>query len=157
MPQASIPEWISALSSLAATIIAGFTAYYAYQQYLLPPSQEAEPDRPNDQDAQAEQFELVVFETSKQQTLLKATQRGLECWLLNKRTSEDKHQWSIGRAEIARIVETDDVVVSSGYKAQTGLFKLGERRNWLYSKKLFPEPDYLHGALFEVLNKSLNM
>lgn len=155
MTESSITDWISALSTLGATVIAGFMAFFAYKQYLQPPTQEVEPDLAKDDAAEAVKSQLVVFETSKQRTRLNVSPGGLECWLLNKRTDEDKHQWTIGKTEIQRIINDRDFEVTPGYKAQTGLFKLGKRRNWLYSKKLFPEPDYLHGELLDILRAAL--
>lgn len=155
MAPTSITDWISALSAVGATIIAGVTAYLAYKQYLQPPSQEAEPDVASDEDAAIVKSSLVVFDTSKQRTLLKIEAQNLECWLRDKRAETDKHQWTLGKAEIQRIINESDLAVSPGYKAQTGLFKLGKRRNWLYSKKLFPEPDYLHGELSDLLKAAL--
>ena len=155
MEPSSITDWISALSALLGTLIAGVAAYLAYKQYLLPPAQESEPESADDQIASPVIDELTVFDTSKQRTLLKIRSKGLECWLMDKRTNTDKHQWTLGKSEIQSILDDRDFAVTPGYKAQTGLFKLGKRRNWLYSKKLFPEPDYLHGALHEILKGAL--
>jgi hypothetical protein len=138
VPTSSITDWISALSAFAATLIAGVTAYLAYEQYLKPLAQEAEPDVAIDESASTLKSNLVVFETSKQRTELKIGQHGLECWLQDKRTKTHKHQWSLDKSEIQRIIEEKDFAVTPGYKAQTGLFRLGERRNWLYSKNYFP-------------------
>ena len=151
----TITDWISASSALGATIIAGMTAYLAYKQYLRPLSQEAEPDAASDDTAADKKAELVVFETSKQRTKLTVQSRSLECWLLNKETSDDRHQWTLGATEIRRILDQRDVIVTPGYRSQTGLFKMGTKRNWLYSKKLFPDPDYLRGELHEILETAL--
>ncbi|MEP2027924.1 MAG: hypothetical protein ABJI96_04335 [Paracoccaceae bacterium] len=48
-----------------------------------------------------------------------------------------------------RIIDESDFDVTPGYKVQTGLFRSGKRRNWLYSKKLFPDPGYLRVELLE--------
>ncbi len=41
--------------------------------------------------------------------------------------------------------------MNPGYKVRTGTFTLGPRRNWLYSKVLFPEPAYMSGVLKHLL------
>jgi hypothetical protein len=151
VPTSSITDWISALSAAVTTLIAAVTAYYAYRQYLQPLAQEAEPDVAIDKSASTLKSNLVVFETSKQRTELKIGPHGLECWLQDKSTKTPKHQWSLEKSKIQQIIAEKDFAVTPGYKAQTGLFRLGERRNWLYSKKLFPDPEYLRGELSDYL------
>lgn len=155
MAEPSTTDWISALSGVGGMMIAAIAAYLAYKEYLKPPVQQPEPQTANASSAEIDETELVVFQTSKQRTLLKVGAAGLECWLLDKPTKDDKHQWTISPAEVNRILADKDVAVTPGYKANSGLFKIGKRRNWLYSKKLFPEPDYLHGELTDLLKKVL--
>lgn len=151
----TVTDWISAISALVATLITGFTAWFAYKQYLEPPKQEQDPDSAKDVAADLEKRDLTVFDTSKQRTLLKVAEHGLECWLPDKRTKSNKLQWTISKEELSSIITENDYIVTSGHKARTGLFKIGKRRNWLYSKNLFPEPEYLHGALSEIMKRAL--
>ena len=153
MGEPSITDWISAIASLGGMVIAAITAYVAYREYLKPPVQLPDPQSAEAASANVNENELQVFNTSKQRTLLKIGSQGLECWLLDKTSKQDKHQWTISSAEARRIVDERDVIVTPGYKVNSGLFKIGKRRNWLYSKKLFPEPDYLHGELINLLKK----
>jgi hypothetical protein len=44
--------------------------------------------------------------------------------------------------------------VNPTYRASSGLFAIGRRKNWLYLKKLFPEPEYLHGTLTDLLEQA---
>ena len=76
-----ITDWISALSAVGGTLIAVVAAYLVYKQYLQPLAQEAEPDVAIDGTAASMNSKLVVFDTSKQRTLLKIGSQGLECWL----------------------------------------------------------------------------
>jgi len=153
MSEPSITDWISALSSLGAMSIAGITAWLAYRQYLQPPSQDPEPESPVDDAAVASGVQLLVFKTSKQRTVLKATSVGLECHLNDIRPNRGGHQWTISKTDIQRILKTKQYSVEPGYKARTGLFSIGPKKNWLYSKILFPEPEYLHGSLTDLMDK----
>lgn len=69
MTDPSITDWISAVSSIIATLIVGVAACYAYKQHLQPPVQETEPTS------------VPVFETAKRLTTLKITSPGHECHL----------------------------------------------------------------------------
>ncbi len=71
MVPTSITDWISALSAVGGTLIAVVAAYLVYKQYLQPLAQEAEPDVAIDGTAASMNSKLVVFDTSKQRTLLK--------------------------------------------------------------------------------------
>lgn len=156
MTDNTLTDWISSLSTFGAMVIAGVTAYLAYKQYLEPPSQEADPDSATDEAASDYRVCLVVFDTAKQKTQLKIKDKCLECWLLDKRIDKSKLQWTLANSEIERVLAEDDFVVIAGYKVRSGLFSLGRRRNWLYSKKLFPEPAYLHGELHELLKLAVS-
>ncbi len=154
MSDPSITDWIGAASSVAATLIAAVTAYLAYKQYLQPPKQEADPDTPQDVTAAEPSPDTLVFRTSRQETRLTVSAAGLECHLLNKESGQEKHQWTLDPAMCTQILDSGNYTVNAGYKARSGTFSLGPRRNWLYSKALFPESDYLHGALTDLLKRA---
>ena len=156
MPDPSITDWISAISSALATLVAAVAAYFAYKQYLQPPAQEPEPDEALAKAAEAEQAEVVVFRTKKQKTYFKITERGLECHLEDDRPDKGGHQWTLSTSQTREILATNDYSVNPGFKARSGTFSLGLRRNWLYSKALYPEPDYLHGTLQDLLTRASN-
>lgn len=134
-------------------IIAGLAAWFAYKQYLQPPVQENDPSEAIDVAASPISSELLVFKTSKQKTFLKIGSNGLECRLEDTRPGKGGPQWSLNKQEVDRILEFKDFSVVPGYKARTGLFTLGARKNWLYSKKLFPEPEFLRGALKDLMEQ----
>jgi hypothetical protein len=154
MTDPSITDWISALSSIIATLIAGVAAYYAYKQYLQPPVQTPDPKAGQDKDAETEPTIVPVFRTAKQLTTLQLTSEGIECHLADKSSDKSELQWFLSKAQIATILTANDYSVSPGIKARSGTFSIGPRRNWLYSKSLFPEPDYLDGALGDLLKRA---
>lgn len=157
MNDPSITDWISAGAAVVGALTALVTAFLAYTQYLKPPEQEAEPPAPEAPAGQAsdDNRSLTVFATSKQTTVLRASAIGLECHLLDQREGRGGHQWTLGPDQLRTILETGDYRVDPNYRAATGKFSVGPRRGWLYSKKLFPEPEYLHGGLAHIIEKAL--
>jgi hypothetical protein len=151
---AHVTEWIIALSTLAAAIIAAVTAWLAYRQYLQPVEQDREPERAQAAEAGMEPREIVVFHTAKQTTTLKVTARGLECHLEDQRPERHGHQWTLSPAQARTVLTSGAYAVNPGYKARSGLFTIGTHRNWLYSKALFPEPDFLKAALGQLLEEA---
>jgi hypothetical protein len=149
-----IVDWLGALSGIGGTGIAAFVAYLGYKEFLRTPQQEeAGSDTATADDTDAEALPLAeVFRTSNQTTTLRVTARGLECHLDDERSGRGGHQWTIAPAEARRILQSGAYSVNPSYRARTGRFNIGSRRNWLYSKALFPEPDYLHGTLKELLS-----
>jgi len=149
-------EIVTAVSQIATTIIAVFGAWVAYQTLLRTPNQEPEP-----QEAEVPEKETVVpsevavFKTSKQTTWLKVTGNGLECHLEDKRPEKRSgHQWTLTKQQAKEILSSRDFRVYPGYKLYTGVFSVGPRRNWLYSKKLYPEPNLLELELQRLLEKA---
>ena len=45
------------------------------------------------------------------------------------------------------------IYVNPSYKPTTGTFSIGKRKNWLYSKRLYPDPNYLKTELKGLLQK----
>ncbi|MEM8789387.1 MAG: hypothetical protein AAGE76_14100 [Pseudomonadota bacterium] len=152
---ASITDWISATSALVASVTALFTAYFAYKQYLQPPFEEKEPEAANIDPSDESEHSIVVFETSRQRTYLKIVANGIECWLLDKRTNNNDLKWTIERSELANILQNDQSLkVTSGYKVRTGTFQIGQRKNWLYSKDLYPDAELFEMRLEEFLKRA---
>jgi hypothetical protein len=154
MTDPSITDWISAVSSIFATLIAGAAAYFAYKQYLQPPVQEPDPTEAQVNDTETAPTSTPVFKTSSQLTTLQITSRGLECHLDDDRPGKGGLQWVLSKDQVSKILATHDYSVTPGAKARSGTFSVGPRRNWLYSKSLFPEPDYLHGTLADLLKRA---
>ena len=128
-------------------------AVLGYKTYLQPAEQstEKEADEAVDDAAETDLKEILVFKTSKQQTWLSVTERGLHCRIDDTRENRGGSQWVLTKLQAAEILKSNTYHVNSGYKVKTGTFTLGPKRNWLYSKILFPEPDYLHGVLKQLL------
>jgi len=156
MSDPSVTDWISAISSALATLVAGVAAFLAYKQYLQPPVQEPEPDEAHADTVETGHAEVVVFRTPKQKTYFKITERGLECHLDDGRPNKGGHQWTLSKVQVQKIRESGDYSVDPGFRARSGTFSLGPRKNWLYSKALFPEPDYLRGTLVDLLERASN-
>lgn len=149
-------EIVQVISQIATTVIAIFGAWVAYQTLLRTPIQEPEPDVAEvSKEEVSLPSEVKVFETSKQTTSLKVSARGLECHLEDRRPGrKGGQQWTLTREEAREILSKHDYRVYPGYKFFTGVFSVGPRRNWLYSKKLFPEPSLLELELQKLLEKA---
>ncbi|MCF2827592.1 MULTISPECIES: hypothetical protein [Pseudoalteromonas] len=146
-------QFISATTQIVTAATAVITAYLAYQTYLKPPEQEDEPEPSSEVDESADEklTETLVFKTSRQKTTLKVTPQGLECYLEDTREGKGGHQWTLSISDVRAILDAKAYHVNPGYKVKTGTFTLGPKRNWLYTKSLFPEPDYLESVLKSLL------
>ena len=153
MPEMGFVEWIQVITQIVIAGTALVMAYLGYQTYLKAPEQvsEPEPDAGLDEAADEKLTEILVFKTSKQQTWLSVTGQGLACRIDDTREGRGGPQWVLSGAETKAILESGAFRVNPGYKVRTGIFTLGARKNWLYSKALFPEPDYLQSVLKSLL------
>ena len=148
-------EIVQVTSQIATTIIAAFGAWVAYEALLRTPIQEPEPEEAEVPEKETIiPSEVKVFETSKQTTWLKVTGNGLECHLDDRRPGKRSgHQWTLTKQQVKEILSTRDFRIYPGYKLRTGVFSIGQRKNWLYSKKLYPEPTLLELELQRLLEK----
>lgn len=140
-------------SQIATTLIAGFGAWVAYQALLRTPVQEAEPEEPEIPEPETIAPKSVkVFETLNQKTWLKVTGAGLECHLEDTRPNRRNGlQWRFTREQAGEILNARDFRVYPGYRLYSGVFVIGPRRNWLYSKRLYPEPSLLESEIERLL------
>ena len=147
---------VNVASQIAITIIAVFGAWVAYQTLLRTPIQKPEPEEAEIPEKETTvPSEVVVFRTSKQITRLKVTSNGLECHLEDKRPEKRSgNQWTLTKQQAREILSSHDFRVYPGYKPYSGVFSIGPRRNWLYSKKLYPEPNLLELELERLLEKA---
>ena len=100
--------------------------------------------------------DLKIFETSNQTTILKKTASGIECHLNDRRPGKRQgNRWTLSPAMVQEILKSGDIYVNPGIKLRSGLLSIGSHTNWLYSKKLFPEPALLHHRVVELL-RSVN-
>lgn len=118
---------------------------------LIKQAEEYDPQRENVDNAEA----LLIFQTSRQQTWLVATNRRLYCVLDDLNRSFTRVQWSI-RAETlcmnGRV--TIDITTDNDYTARSGLLNIGRRRDWLYSKKLFTV-DNIEDKIREMITRNM--
>lgn len=149
-------QWIQVITQTVIAVTAVVMAFLAYKTYLQPPvqPQEEEPDTASDESADERLNEILVFKTSKQETWLSVLPQGLHCRIKDSREGRGGPQWTLSKTQSKEILGSGSFQVNSGYKVKTGTFTLGPRRNWLYSKVLFPEPDYLHGVLKQLLENA---
>ena len=149
-------EIVDVVSKIATTGIAGFGAWIAYQTLLRTPLQEPESEEAEVSEKEiAIPSEAVVFKTSNQTTRLKVTEEGLECYLEDRRPGKRSgHQWTLTKKQAKEILSSRDYRIYPGYKLYSGVFSIGPRKNWLYSKKLFPEPSLLELELERLLNNA---
>ena len=83
---------------------------------------------------------LLLFDTTKQHTWLAATKKRMYCILDDVRKENPRNQWSIPVNELKDNSGEVIVHISSGESRQgknSGLVHIGQRRNWLYSKRHF--------------------
>src|SRR5258706_6174623 len=93
-------------------------------------------DAPQEDTAGAEA--LLVFQTSKQQTWLVATRARLYCVLDDLNKSFTRVQWSISADKLIANGQVAVQISASDKTERTGRLNIGDHRNWLFSKKLFP-------------------
>lgn len=148
---------IDVLSKIFTTIFAGFGALIAYQTLVRTPVQEPEPKSPSIGETElTTPTEIIVFKTSNQTTKLKATKKGLECYLQDSRPKKQSgRQWTLTTEQAQKILTSRNYRIYPGYKLYSGVFSIGARKNWLYSKKLFPEPSLLELELEKILEKTI--
>ena len=90
-------------------------------------------------------------------TLGQAVGNGLECDMEYKdgrRTKRQNPQWRLSAADCANILTKGDYSVHSGYKVGTGRFSIGQRKNWLYSKRLFGGEEQLRQTIAQLLTRA---
>ncbi|MDD1792820.1 hypothetical protein L4D06_23250 [Enterovibrio makurazakiensis] len=146
-----LTEAVDLLSKVAQTGIAGFGAWLAWKAFLKEDSQESEvvdenaPINPDVED-------IKLFETSNQTTWLKKTINGIECHLDDRRPNKRSgHRWTLSREMARNILQNGDIYVNPGIKISSGQISIGTHTNWLYSKRLFPDPAGLHHRVVELL------
>lgn len=146
-------EWVQVVTQIITASTAVILAVLGYKTYLKPPEQasQKEPDDAFVDEAEDRLTSILVFKTSKQETWLTITDKGLNCRIDDTRVGRGGSQWTLEKSQATQILNSNLFHVNSGYKVKTGTFTLGPKRNWLYSKVLFPEADYLHSVLKQLL------
>lgn len=92
---------------------------------------------------------LLIFSTPHQRTWLVATNQNLYCVLDGEKTRDT------GRLLQWRLPMSQELAVSAREKnRRTGLLNIGPRKNWLYSRALYPTPESLENAVTELISDS---
>lgn len=84
---------------------------------------------------------LLLFQTSKQQTWLVATRARLYCVLDDLNKSFTRVQWTMPAEKLVLSEDVTAEISTHDKSEKTGLLSIGDRHNWLFSKKLFPAED----------------
>lgn len=94
---------------------------------------------------------LLIFSTKNQRTWLVATPGQLHCILdsENTWTADRLIQWSMNTSGVINVKARE----RSKYQ-NSGLVDIGRRQNWLYSLRLFPNPDDLISQIEALLQKA---
>lgn len=80
---------------------------------------------------------LKIFQTSKQRTWLVSTNERMYCILDDNRKEIPHVKWSIPKSNLIYGDKVSIEIKRQNYSEKSGLVDIGQRRNWLYSKKLF--------------------
>lgn len=89
---------------------------------------------------------LLLFETRTQHTWLIATNKQLFCVLDDEKTRYNNRmiQWRMPLDHAAP-------VVAVAHRQRSGKVNIGDKRNWLYSRKLFPTPGMLEERIAKMV------
>lgn len=149
----SCVEWVQMATQIIIALTALVMSIIAYRTYIKTPWQE--PNKEKIEESIKIKEDLIVFETSKQQTRLifDMNDNNVKCYLLDKKKNNESLQWVIEKIEAVAIIKASNISINPNYKPNTGTFSIGQKRNWLYSKKFYPDPDYLKGELLTLIKK----
>jgi hypothetical protein len=144
---------VQVVTQIVTTLVAVIMAWLAYKTYLKTPVQEPEeePEEAATGERPSSQRRQMVFQTSRQTTWLFVADAGLRCQLDDKTKAGESPQWTLSPEQCKRILDERRYGVNPTYKMRTGLFRIGTHRNWLYSKKLFSDPQDLEMTIEELL------
>ena len=86
---------------------------------------------------------IRIFRTRKQRTWFAVTRSRIFCVLDDSRTSAGGREvrWA------TPLALAEPVVVRPRSSKGTGLVDVGQRRNWLYSQRVYPDPEQLQTAI----------
>lgn len=92
---------------------------------------------------------FLLFKTKRQRTWLVTTDRRLFCILDDENTQASGRliQWRI-------LLEEANPISAIPHKPTVGLINIGERRNWLYSRRLHPSTKGLENEVATMINRA---
>jgi hypothetical protein len=142
------PLWTEIVNSIAGIITAAtaiLAAYIAWRKFIKEESRTSTLNR------------MTIFEWSKQSAELRATESGLEYHLTDTRSNRDKKiTWTIPVDELDEAKRNIRVYPSDDYP-EWGLFAIGRKMDWYYSKKLFKGDDDFKKKVAKMIGRSLKM
>ena len=141
----SISEAITALGSLITAFTAVLAGYIAWKKFVKEDAKTATPNI------------LSIFEWEKQSAELRATKEGLEYYLYDVRPNRDKgNLWTLPIDRLKDARENINVSHSTRYP-EWGLFSIGEKTDWYYSRKLFKSEEAFKNEIKDLIDRSLRM
>ena len=147
-----ITDIVSSVSAAIAAVTGVVMAWLAYKGFLKAPEQEeVEDERSSEENVHSPAKNLTVFKTSKQTTILRIVEDQLECEIIDTREGKGGVQWVLPQDVCQRIVSQKLVRANPNYKARTGLVTIGPKKNWLYSKALYWDPEVLENDIYSLL------
>lgn len=155
-------EIIPVVTDVIQTVLVAVGTWVGWKTFFGSSVQKSESERETEEPSVIERStgkfkdELIVFETKQQRTTLRATHNGLECILRDSRQGKvSGRQWLLTSENLERIRNEKDYRVVPGLKLRTGVFSIGPRRNWLYTKTLHPDSVALERQIGEIIDKSI--
>lgn len=127
---------LASLSTFGQFLIACWVGWYGYRKYLADENIEPSDER------------IEIFSTAKQSTELRVTDKGLECHIHDIRDGRGGHQWTLNKLQAS---DVEIAIEASSSKA--GRVRIGPRRAWLYSYKLWPQPEKLKKAILKLVEQ----
>jgi hypothetical protein len=108
---------------------------------------------------------LLFFESKLQRTWLFATQENIFCVLDDVRKQQYEIRWTITKNYLQReffLISTnlqdEFLQINPNYKEKSGQINFGkDHKKWLYSKRLYPNPDILKQDIYELIKKNLQI
>ena len=84
---------------------------------------------------------LKIFQSSKQRTWLVSTNERMYCILEDNRKEIPCVRWSIPKNNLIYGNKVSIEIKTQNYSEKSGFIDIGQRHDWLYSKKLFNKID----------------
>ena len=125
---------VAAVATAMQALAALAMAYLAYRKFI------------KEEYAVPTESRLQVFSTAKQTTELRASREGLECFLYDSRKGRGGTQWVLPAASATPVV-----VSPTSRTKGCGVFAVGPRKNWLYSKKVYGNPQTLKSEIERII------
>jgi len=99
---------------------------------------------------------IVVLSRDNQTTELRVTKAGLELYLHDVRPRPDRGlRWRLPAVELEDILKRGRITIRDSRMPGLGFFDIGPRKDWYYSKELFPKPLQLHAEIRKLIELAI--